>query len=177
MAVTARPKLELVVIENRTTLLSGTSVAPHRLVYPHALVNGGLDEFASGTGSYQQDLVYEFGESLVATTRTFDLHTSLSMELGGAIFSPIEVTGIWIFNDALVAGKPLIIGNAASPAFAGLFPTSTYTLKVAALGCFVWEAPIRGDGIVVTQTTADGFKVDAGANTVPYRVIFRGRSA
>ncbi len=177
MAVSARPSLDLLVTESRTMSLGGTSVAPHRMTYPHALVNGGLADFASGTANYQQDLTYEFGETLAATTRTFDLYGVLTMELAAAAFSPIEVTGIWIFNDALVAASVLTVGNGAAPAFAGLFGAAAHTIKVAPLGCWVWESPLRGAGLVVTNTTAQDFKFDSGAASVPYRLILRGRTA
>jgi hypothetical protein len=177
MAVNTRVRLELEATESRTTLLGGSSIAQHRLAYPHPLVNGGLSEFASGTANYQGDLVYEFGETLAATTRTFDLHTSLSQELAAAAFSPIEITGIWIFNDALVAASILILGNGAAPAYVNLFGAAAHTIRIPPLGCFVWESPLRGAGLVVTNTTAQDFKLDAGIASIPYRMILRGRSA
>ena len=177
MALSTRLTIEMVATETRTTLLGAASVAPHRLVYPHPLVNGGLNTFATGTANYQGDLVYEFSETLVATSRTFDLYGVLTQELAAAAFSPIEITGIWIFNDALVAASILAIGNGAAPAFTNLFGAAAHIGKVGPVGCFVWESPLRGAGLTVTNTTAQDFKIDSGAATIPYRMVLRGRSA
>lgn len=146
-----------------------TAVAEHAASYSLEQANGTVDNL--------QDLIWSDARSLVATSETLDLNNSLNPAVQANLISLVEVRGIYIRNKATVAASKLVIGNAASPAYAGLFGGAAHTISVPAGGMFLWTAPLDGYGLVVTGTSADGLKVDAGAATIPYEIIVWGVSA
>ena len=175
MAVATRLQFIARFLESQALDL-GTSSYPALIEYPTAAVNSGSPDFATGTASYTFDRVWTDDRTLTATSEALDLHTSLTSKLDGSAVSFVEVGGIVIHNTSTTS--ELIIGGAASnQAFANLFGAATERIKVQPLGLFVWFSPIDGAGLVVTNTSADQLKIDAGAATITYRIALLGRSA
>lgn len=129
--------------------------------------------FSSGTGSDAIDTWFGDSRTLSTTNETLDLSGSLANGIGGtAVF--VEVRLIYIRNTH--ATGTLTVGNATAPAYAGLFPTSTYTMIVPPGGFVCWYAPKDGYGLTVTATTGDGLKIDASA-AITYDIVLGGVSA
>lgn len=150
-----------------------TVVANHLLEFPGSLQSG---DYLTGTTDNKQNRVFTDTRSLVATTETLDLYGGLTDAFGVAI-NFVEVRGIYIRNRSTVAASVLTVGNATAPAFAGLFQAATQRAVVPASGVFLWTAPLDGGGLVVTNTTADGLKLDSGAATISFDIAIWGVDA
>lgn len=129
----------------------------------------------TGNGDAQADRVYSRVGTLVSTTLTLDLYGSL-LDADGAVINAAECCGIFVFNLTATANKPLRIGNGAAPAYVKLFGSSVATLAVQSGGCLAWYAPFDGDGLTVTNTTAQDLMFDSVANTVSYAIILLFRT-
>jgi hypothetical protein len=134
-------------------------------------------ETATGTVDNQQDRIWSDTRTLVATSESLDFNNNLQGALAGTLLTFVEIRGIYIRNKAAAAAQVLTVGNAASPAFTGLFGAAAHTITVPAGGVFLWTAPLDGGGLTVTGTTNDLLKIDSGANTVTYDIVVWGVSA
>ena len=148
---------------------SGDLGTPRKL---HAL--SFLKSFASGTGTDQFDLVWSDERTVTGVSETLDLVGTLT-DAFGTVISGAKLCGIIVWNKARTAGYELILGAAASPVFTGLFGASTERIKVRPGGLFVWLSPV--DGATLVAATADGLKVDPGANTITYQIALLMRSS
>lgn len=176
MAVATRFNFALQMLESALKDL-GTSVMPHRLVYPPASLNGGNGEYATGTTDWKFDLAWSDSRSLVATTDALDLRGGLTAELGGAALNFIEVNGIWIVNRSTTLASILKVGAGSNPAFSGLFGATGDIIIVPPSGVFTWFSPLDGAGLQTTGGTADILTIDSVAATIPYDIALLGRSA
>lgn len=128
----------------------------------------------NGVGSNQADRVWSDRITLAAAAQTLDLAGALTSKLDGTTVTFVEVVAIYIFNRATASGYTLTVGNATAPVTT-IVGASAHTIKVGAGGELLLTSPI--DGFGVTATTADGLKLDPGANTFDVDVIIIGRSA
>lgn len=145
--------------------------AEHGLDYPGTLRSA---DHATGTVDYQQDRIWSDTRTLAATSESLDFANSLNPAIQGSLITMVEIRGIYVRNRS---NAPLILGNAASPAYSGLFGAGAHTITVPSNGVLLWHAPMDGGGLVVTGGTNDQLKFDAGASTVTYDVVVWGVSA
>ena len=173
MAVDTTISFRAVIAESGSGGL-GTGVNTIVLDFPGTLGSG---NYTTGTTSNKFDRVWSGKDrTLTATSESLDLAGSgLTAVIGGATITYVEVCGVWIRNQSLT--DELIIGNGTAGAFTGMFGALAHTITVPASGMFFWFAPIDGNGLIPTATTADILKVDAGAATITYDICILGRSA
>lgn len=134
-------------------------------------------ETATGTVDNQQDRIWSDSRTLVASADNLDFNNNLQGALAGTLLTFVEIRGIFIHNKGKAAAHVLTLGNAASPAYQGLFGGTAHTLTIPAGGVFLWTAPLDGGGLVVTGGTNDLLKIDSGANTITYDIVVWGVSA
>ncbi|MDP2307992.1 MAG: hypothetical protein Q8P18_18350 [Pseudomonadota bacterium] len=170
MAVDLTLSIRALIAES-SALDNGTAVMTHLLEFPGTLGSG---NYLTGTTDNKQNRVWTDTRTLVATSETLDLYGSLPEAIGGAVINFVEVRGILIKNRATNPGFLLTVGNGAAAAYQGLFNGAAERIKVPASGCFLWFAPLDGGGLVVTNTTAQDFKLDSGAATITYDIAIWG---
>ena len=131
---------------------------------------------ASGTAADQADLVWSDTRTLTGA-EDLDLRGVLASAMNSAI-AFVKITGIVIRNKTTTAGYFLNVGgDAAAPAYVGLFGAAADRIKVQPGGAFAWYAPQAADTMTTTAATADILQVDAGANTIVYEIVIIGRTA
>lgn len=132
---------------------------------------------ASGTGADQADLVF-------ADTRTLAASTSENLDLAGVLadafgqtLTMVEVVAILV-APAEGNTNDVLVGGAASNAFAALFGDATDKLVVKPGGLALLAAP-GNPAYAVTASTGDILKVanSAGGSSVTYDIVIIGRSA
>lgn len=132
------------------------------------------DTLANGTGLDQADQLWHDTRSLAATTENLDLAGGITNAFGTTV-TFARVKGILIHNKNTTAGHTLTIGGASSAAFV-LFVDTSDKYAIGPNGVFfAWEPSAAGK--VVTATTADILKMDAGANTIAYDIWIIGATA
>lgn len=128
----------------------------------------------SGTGSGQANLLFTDSRALSSGgTENLDLAGSLS-DAFGTTLTFATVKAIIIESDTANT-VDITVGAAASAQFVGPLGSATDTAAVRPGGALVFIAPKTG--WTVTATTADLFKVLAGAAAVTYRITIIGTSA
>lgn len=161
------------VLAESSALDLGTAVATHLLEFPGALGSG---NYVTGTTDNKQNRVFSDTRTLAATSETLDLYGGIN-DIFGVAINFVEVRGIYIKNRATAAASVLTVGNGTNPAYVGLFNAAPDRLKVPASSPFIWMAPLDGGGLVVTNTTAQDFKIDSGAATITYDICIWGVDA
>lgn len=151
----------------------GTGVIVHELLFPGTLRSG---SYGTGTVDNSQNRVFSDTRSLSSTSETLDLYGGLT-DAFGVVINFVEVRGIYIKNTSTVAAATLLVGAGSNPSFAGLFGATGDIIKVPASGVFLWMAPLDGGGLTVTNTTADGLKIDSPSATVTYHLLIWGADA
>lgn len=135
-----------------------------------------LDEFTSGTGDYQSDLLF-------SDTRTLALSTSEDLDLAGvladafgSILTFVEVTAVYIKASKLNTNT-VVIGNAAGTQALLGFGAAAHTWAIQPGGKLLVTAPKAG--WTIGAGASDKLKVlNGGAGTpVDYDIIIMGRSA
>lgn len=165
MAVAAKINLTVNALETGTTGLSQTKSAPHLMEF--------AADYATGTGSNQQDRVYSTVLSLAGSAQTIDLLGSLTDSYGAAL-SFVEVTGIFIKNNSTTTGQFVTIGAGSNPFITWLKATGDGVV-LGPGGIFCLTSPI--DGYAPTAGTGDILTFDPGALTFTVSVLIIGRSA
>ena len=151
----------------------GSNVATYLMEYPGTL---GTGNYTTGTANNMQNKCWTDTRTLVATAETLDLYGGLT-DAHGTSINFIEVRGIYVKNRATAGASVLIVGNGTNPSYGGLFFSAADRIKVAASGIFLWTAPLDSGGLVVTNTTAQDFKIDSGAATITYDIAIWGVDA
>jgi hypothetical protein len=130
--------------------------------------------FTTGTGANKADRIFADTRSVGDTGETLDLYGVLVDSFGAAI-NFAKIKALIIRNKSTVTGEYLVIGGAAAPAPFFSEPASDKII-LGPGGVMKMTWPV--DGIVVTQTTADGLKISAAAGkTISYDIIIIGESA
>lgn len=174
MAVDLTLAMKILLGETPATALDLASGGlTHILEFPGTL---GTGNYLTGTTDNKQNRCYTDSGSLASTSVTLDLYGGLTDGFGVAI-NFVEVRGFVIKNKATAAASVLLVGAGSNPAFAGLFGATGDIIKVPASGCLVWFAPLDTGGLTVTNTTADGFKIDSPSATVTYDIAIWGVDA
>jgi hypothetical protein len=108
--------------------------------------------------------------TLAATSENLDLAGALSNRFGQTIsFSRIKA--IVIQNRETTADRNLLVGGAASNAFATPFGNASDIVVIPPGGVLVLAS---NEGWTVTASTGDILKIDSGANTVIYDIAILG---
>lgn len=135
-----------------------------------------LTAFASGTGAYQADLHWSDKRTLAASaTENLDLAGGLTDPYGVAItFARIRA---WLIYAEVGNANSVIVGGAASNAWATWAGAATHTLTIPPGGVVLLVAP-GATAWAVTAGTGDLLKVaNGGAGTgVTYTAAFLGAS-
>jgi hypothetical protein len=127
--------------------------------------------FGNGTGANNVNEVWTKSATAAAAPVTYTL-SALVDDLGRTI--PIaKVRGIVAANLSGTDGQTLTIGGAATNPWAAPFGSATDKLKIPAGGAFAMGAPLA-TGLGVTAGASDQLKVDPGANTIPFKLMFLG---
>lgn len=136
-------------------------------------------ELATGTGVGQADVIFHDQRTLAASANEdLDLAGSLSGALGGTV-TFVKVKAVLI---AAASGNTneVIVGAAATNAFATMFGAATHTVRVRPGGMFLLSTG-SGDlaGYGVTAATGDLLRVanGGGGTSVTYDIIVIGTSA
>lgn len=129
-------------------------------------------ENTSGVTAGKNDVVFTDTRTITGND-DLDLYGTLAAVF--STFSPATIVRIVIKNKATTTGYKLTLGNGSNPCFAGLFGAGTHTIIIPPGGVFVWDSPI--DGITVTNTTADVWRIASGSNPVTYDIAVTGRSS
>lgn len=128
--------------------------------------------FSNGSGTTQvADLVYHGSRTLSpASNETLDFYGSLTDAFGNTLnFARIKSIAI----EQTSASMTLTVGNAAAPL--PIFSPATATVDVQPSGVLAVVFPLSG--VAVTDTTADGLKIDnPGASTSTYKIHVIGSS-
>lgn len=126
---------------------------------------------ANGTGSGQANMLWSDERSLTSgANESLDLAGSLTDAFGTTItFATVKAIIVEVPSTNTVN---LTLGAAASAQFVGPLGSATDTVSVRPGGVFVAVAPQTG--WTVTATTADLFKVLAGAAAMTYRITIIG---
>jgi hypothetical protein len=168
MSVTGRVTVEL------SALLTGT----HDFSPPNAdLVQPQSYKFTNGTGANQIDRVFSDRRTLAASaSESLDLAGTLVDALGATV-TFARVRALRIKADAANTNN-VVVGGAASNAFASLFGDATDKIVVRPGGLVLVVAPDT-TGYVVTAGTGDLLQVaNSGAGTgVTYDITILGASA
>lgn len=165
MAVAAKLNFTVNALETGTTGLSQTKTAPHLLEF--------IADYATGTAASQQDRVYSTTLSLVGAAQTIDLLGSLTDSFGAAL-SFVEVTGVFIKNNATTTGYTVTVGAGSNPWITWLKATGD-AVVVGPGGFFAITSPL--DGYAPVAGTGDILTIDPGANTFQVTVLIVGRAA
>lgn len=133
------------------------------------------DELADGTGAVDTaNYIWSDRRTLTATTETLDLAGGLTNAFGTAL-TFARIKGLLIHNRNTTVGNTLTIGGAASNQFL-LFDDASDEYTIGPNGIFfIWEPSAAAK--VVTASTGDILKFDAGAATITYDIIIVGSSA
>lgn len=159
MSVTGNVVVQ-VALDESTDLDLATSTIKHRDPQNLALT--------SGTGANQVNAVFSDERTLTATSETLDLYGGLTNALGTTLnFAKIKV--LYIKNTH--ASSNLLVGNASAPVL--LCSAANDIIIVPPGGVLLITAPASG-GITVTNSSADGIKIDSGAATITYNIIIAG---
>lgn len=133
--------------------------------------------FASGTGADQADLTFADTRTLAASSNeSLDLAGGLTDALGNALtFASVKAL---IIVAAAGNTNDVIVGGAASNAFATMFGDATDTIKVPPGGAIVL-ADFGATGFAVTASTGDLLKIANGGSGTPvsYDILIVGDSA
>lgn len=132
---------------------------------------------ASGTAINQADRVYAKRRTVTGpgTADSIDLAGALTDAYGDAVVFA-EVVGIFIKNNATVAGQKLLVGGDTN-AVASWVGAANDVVKVAPGGVFALLNP-EADAYAVTASTGDILKIDVSAGTnVSYDILILGKSA
>lgn len=154
------------------TTVQGTMQNSLDLETAKAIINKRIQQtITNGTGANQAQQHWSDIRTLAGTSETLDLAGALTNAFGSTVtFATLRA--IIIRNLSSTAGHDLIVGGAAAP-IAGLFgDAASDKLKIRAGGTLVLLAPL--DGYTITATSADGLKLDSGANTFNYEIILIG---
>lgn len=128
----------------------------------------------NGTGANQANRFY-------AATRTLAASASEELDLAGVledIFGEVltltKVKGIAVQADGGNTNL-VLVGGAASNAWAAMFGDATDVLKVAPGGFFMLTAP-DANGLAVTANTGDKLKIanSAGGSSITYTIAIAG---
>lgn len=130
--------------------------------------------YATGTSSNQQDLVYQDTRSIAATTSTIDLAGSLTSPIAGTAITMVEVTYICITNKSTTTGEVLSVGAGSNPLLNWVMATGD-GVKIGPGGSLVISSPI--DGFAVTAGTGDILTLNSGSATISVDILILGRSA
>lgn len=130
------------------------------------------DVLSNGTADDQNNQNFHDIRSVAGAAETLDFSAGglVNGLAAAATFSKIRL--IVIINNETATGKTLTIGNATAPILIGAVAADRFVIKPG--GYVVLFAPV--DGYTVTQTTADGLKIDPGANTCSYEIFVSGQS-
>lgn len=132
---------------------------------------------APGTGAAQADEVFSDTRTLSASSsEELDMAGVLTDALGGSItFASVKAI---LIKAAAGNSNDVIVGGAASNAFATMFGDSSDTLKVPPGGAIVL-ADFGAAGFAVTASTGDLLKIANGGSgtSVSYDIIIVGDSA
>ena len=132
------------------------------------------DELLHGTAIDQADLLWHDRRTLAATSENLDLAGGLTDAFGQTL-TFAKIKALLIKNRETIAGRTLKVGGHATAAFL-LFDNATDIYTIGPDGILlVWDPALAGK--VVTATTGDLLKIDAGANTVAYDILLIGTSA
>jgi hypothetical protein len=133
-----------------------------------------IDALTSGTGSDQSDLLFWDTRTLTATSENLDLAGSLSDVFDNTL-TFVKIKAIVIQNTSTTATENLAVGGAASNQFINWVANSSDIVNIGPSGIFVLWSPI--DGYAVTAATGDLLKIDAGSDTITYKIVLIGTSA
>ena len=82
---------------------------------------------------------------------------------------------LWIANDSTNDGDTLLVGNAASNQWSAPWSGSTVTEKVMASSVMLKSnLLLQGTNPWTVDGTHKSLKLDAGAFTIPYRIVILG---
>lgn len=134
------------------------------------------DQFSDGTGLDQADIMWHDERTLAATSETLDV-TALTRTILGSTNTVnfARIKGLVIRNTTTTAGSKLTVGAAASNAWTGWTSVAASTLYVDPNGILFLWAPSATSW--VTSGSSKNIKIDAGANTIVYRIVIIGASA
>lgn len=127
----------------------------------HRFDSKGNYPFSDGTGAQQANNVWRSGRTLASgANENIDLAGVLTGMIGGtATFSAIKAIRI---RASSANTTNLLVGGAASNAFAGCFGDATDTVKVKPGGEFLWIDPSAA-GEAVVAGTGDLLKIANGS--------------
>jgi hypothetical protein len=131
--------------------------------------------FTDGTGANQLNVLWSDIRTLTATSETLDINGILTSAYGATV-SLLRVKGIYVRNTSTTNGNNLLVGGAASNAWATLFGDVTDKFQVLPSGVLLAGGPLA-TGYAVTAGTADQLKVDSGSATITYRIALLGCNA
>lgn len=134
-----------------------------------------LAQIASGTASGQADLMFADRRHLAGSaTESLDLAGGLTDPFGAAL-TFAKIKGLFLFSLTENANN-IIVGAAASNAWAGPFGATTHTVTVQPGGLLAIVAPKTG--WAVTAGTGDLLKIaNAAAGSIDYDLVLIGTSA
>lgn len=132
------------------------------------------DTLANGTGSAQADVIWRDQRTLAATSEDLDLAGVLT-NVWGATVTFVKVKTILIKNTNTSTTKLLAVGGAAATQFSNWVASVTDIVNIGPDGVFLLHSPI--DGYAVGAGATDKLKIDAGANTITYKIVIIGTSA
>ncbi len=130
--------------------------------------------FTNGSGANQASSVFTDTRTLAASaTENLDLSGSLQ-DAYNNIIAFTKIKALLIVADPANVNN-VVVGGAASNAFASIFGATTHTTIVKPGGFVCWGAPDAA-GYAVTDATADLLKIanSAGGSSVNYTIIIIG---
>lgn len=155
-------------VQSRHTL-DGKFTSPLDLETPAVFIAANEDQdYNAGTGSQQGDQWFTDSRTLAATSETLDLTSSLTNAFGVTCdFASIKE--IWVANTSTTSTENLTLsGNA----MLGLMGNATHEQVVRPKGIWVVSSPV--DGFTITNTTGDQLTINAGSDTITYRIWILG---
>jgi hypothetical protein len=127
--------------------------------------------FGNGTGAGNIQWTFSKSATAAAAPVTYTL-SSLVDDQGRSIVLA-KVRAFVIAHLGSVDGQPLLVGGAATNPWAAPFGSATDRQSVRAGGVYAFGGPLA-TAYPVVAGSSDQLKVDPGANTIPFKLMFLG---
>jgi hypothetical protein len=127
--------------------------------------------FGNGTGS--GNIQWTFSKSATAAAAPVTYTLSALVDDQGRTIVLAKVRAFVIAHMGSVDGQPLLVGGAATNPWAAPFGSATDRQSVRAGGVYAFGGPLA-TAYPVVAGSSDQLKVDPGANTIPFKLMFLG---
>jgi hypothetical protein len=128
---------------------------------------------AFGAGVGANNIQWTFSKSATATAAPVTYTLSALVDDQGRTIVLAKVRAFVIAHLGSVDGQPLLVGGAATNPWAAPFGSATDRQSVRAGGVYAFGGPLA-TAYPVVAGSSDQLKVDPGANTIPFKLMFLG---